>query len=172
MLRMTSKRQRAQVLVDDAPAPGRFSFASVSPTPKSEKMPMQVRQMISSHPDVRGSTADALLRCIEECYSCAQTCTSCADACLGEDMVQQLKQCIRLNLDCADICAATGAMASRRTGSNAEVLRAAIKACMEACRACGEECQKHADMHEHCRICADSCRSCEEACREALPQVH
>ena len=71
--------------------------------------------MISTHPDVQGSTADKLLRCIEDCYSCAQTCIACADACLAESMVEQMRQCIRLNLDCADIGAATGAMASRRT---------------------------------------------------------
>jgi hypothetical protein len=47
---------------------------------------MQVQQMISTHPDARGSTNDALIRCIEECYSCAQTCTSCGDACLAQDM--------------------------------------------------------------------------------------
>lgn len=133
---------------------------------------MQVREMINTHPHVQGSTADALLKCIEECYGCAQTCTSCADACLGEESVAKLTQCIRLNLDCADICAATGAMASRRTGSNVEVLRSTIGACAEACRACGAECDRHSDMHEHCRICAEACRSCEEACKEALAQVH
>lgn len=133
---------------------------------------MQVRDMISTHPDVQGSSVDALLRCIEECYSCAQTCTVCADACLAEEMVAGLRQCIRLNLDCADVCAATGAMASRRTGSNDQVLYAVIQACAEACRACGTECLRHADRHEHCRICAEACERCEGACREALGQVH
>ena len=36
---------------------------------------MQAQEMIATHPDVRGSTNDALIRCIEECYSCAQVCT-------------------------------------------------------------------------------------------------
>ena len=133
---------------------------------------MHVHEMIGSHPDVQGSTADRLLRCVEECYDCAQTCTSCADACLAEPEIDRLKQCIRLNLDCADICAATGAMASRRTGSNIEVLRSVIQACELACRVCGDECRLHADMHEHCRICADACMSCAEACRDALADVH
>jgi hypothetical protein len=132
---------------------------------------MHHREMISSHPDVQGSTADALLRCIEECYSCAQTCTSCADACLAEKMVDQLKQCIRLNLDCADICAATGSMASRRTGSNEQTLRQVIETCAAACRVCGDECEKHAQQHEHCRICAEACRRCEQACNEATKVV-
>lgn len=133
---------------------------------------MHVREMISTHPHVQGNTADNLLKCIEECYACAQACTSCADACLGEDMVKELTHCIRLNLDCADICTAAGAMASRRTGSNIEVLRAAIQACAKACRACGDECAKHAEMHEHCRVCTEACRSCELACTEALSDVH
>jgi hypothetical protein len=62
---------------------------------------MHAQQMIGTHPHVKGNTNDALIRCIEECFDCAQTCTSCADACLGESMVAQLTQCIRLNLDCA-----------------------------------------------------------------------
>ncbi len=84
---------------------------------------MHVQQIISTHPHVRGKTNDALIRCIEECYDCAQSCTACADACLGEQQVHQLTQCIRLDLDCADVCAATGAVASRRAGSNEEVIR-------------------------------------------------
>lgn len=129
---------------------------------------MMARAMIATHPDVKGSTNDALIRCIEECYACAQTCTACADACLAEGMVAELRQCIRLNLDCADICAATGSIATRRTGSNEAVIRLAVQACAEACRLCAEECGRHAAMHQHCRICAESCRRCEAACREAL----
>jgi len=139
---------------------------------KMEEPFMHVKEMISTHPQVQDDTSDSLLHCVEECYACAQTCTSCADACLAEDNVKDLMQCIRRNLDCADICAATGSMASRRTGSNIDVLRAAVHACAEACRVCAEECRKHASRHEHCRICADACRSCEEACRNALPQIH
>ena len=132
---------------------------------------MHVREMISTHPDVQGSTADKLLKFIEEAYDCAQTCTSCADACLAEDMVAELRQCIRLNLDCADMCAVTGAMASRRTGSNVEVLRAVIQACAKACQECGQECERHAEKHEHCRICAESCKRCADACQAALEEV-
>ena len=151
-----------------------YGLASVSlyVEPFAMESEMHVREMISTHPDVQGSAADALIKCIEECYACSQTCTSCADACLAEDMVAELRQCIRLNLDCADICLATGAMASRRTGSNVEVLQATIQACADACRVCAEECARHSEQHDHCRICADSCRSCESACRDALSQVH
>lgn len=137
-----------------------------------EEVLMHVREMISAHPDVKGRISEPLIACIEACHDCAQTCTSCADACIAEQDVAQLRQCIRLNLDCADICDATGALASRRAGSNQEVLRATIETCALACRACAEECEKHAGHHEHCRVCAQECRRCEQACRAAVPTIH
>jgi len=128
---------------------------------------MQAQQMISTHPQVRGQINDALIRCIEECYSCGQICTSCADACLAEDNVNLLTQCIRLNLDCADVCNITGRIATRRTGSDEEMIHRMLHACAAACRLCAEECDKHAGMHEHCRICAEACRQCMSACEAA-----
>ena len=68
-------------------------------------------------------------------------------------------------LSCAT--AATGSVATRRTGSNEEVIRQMLTACEAACRPCGEECERHAGHHEHCRICGEACRRCEKACQEA-----
>ena len=129
---------------------------------------MQAHEIIATHPDVRGSTNDALIRCIEECYSCAQVCTSCADASLAENDVQDLRQSIRLSLDCADICIVTGTVATRRTGWDDEIIRRMLHVCAAACRLCSEECQRHASHHEHCRICAEACRRCMQACQEAI----
>lgn len=128
---------------------------------------MHAQQMISTHPHVHGSTNEALIRCIEECYDCSQACTSCADACLGEEMVQHLTQCIRTCLDCADVCIATGQTATRRTGSNEALIASMLATCEEACRLCAEECERHAQRMEHCRVCGEACRRCERACREA-----
>ncbi|MFN3389835.1 MAG: four-helix bundle copper-binding protein [Allosphingosinicella sp.] len=125
---------------------------------------MQVQQMIAAHPDVQGNTNEALLRCIAECYSCAQ-------ACIAEEGVEKMRQCIRLDLDCADICAAAGAIASRRTGSNEQTIVAVLDACETACRLCAEECERHAGAHDHCRLCAEACRRCERACREAVVSI-
>jgi len=132
---------------------------------------MHAKEMISSHKDVRGSVNDSLIRCIEECFACAQTCIACADSCLAEDAVSELRQCIRLNADCADVCVAAGSLASRRTGSNEAVLKQVLTTCAAACLACGEECTRHASKHEHCRICADECRRCQKACEEAASSI-
>jgi hypothetical protein len=132
---------------------------------------MYTQEIIGAHPDVRGIVNKTLIAAIDEMYACVQACTSCADGCLAEQRVTELRQCIRLNLDCADVCAATATLASRRTGSDEDVLRKMLDACITACRFCGEECRRHASHHEHCRICADVCRTCEAACQQALRSV-
>jgi Domain of Unknown Function (DUF326) len=76
--------------------------------------------------------------------------------------------CIRLCLDCADICTATAGVTSRLTDYDANVTRPLLQACVAICRSCGDECERHARMHEHCRVCAEACRRCERACRELL----
>lgn len=72
-----------------------------------------------------------------------------------------LTRCIRLDLGCADVCAATLRMLSRQTAYDAPANRAQVEAC-------GDECEGHAGMHEHCRVCAEACRRCERACADLL----
>jgi Domain of Unknown Function (DUF326) len=125
--------------------------------------------MLDAYPaDLGQVDRNALAACIDACFACAQVCTACADACLSEDMVADLAKCIRTDLDCADICETTGRVLSRHTGYDANVARAIVQACAAACKACGDECAGHADMHDHCRICADACRQCEQACNQLL----
>ncbi|CAN5684315.1 four-helix bundle copper-binding protein [soil metagenome] len=129
----------------------------------------QASQLLETYPkDLGGVDAEKLAACIEACFECAQACTACADACLSEDMVAELTKCIRTNLDCADVCGATGRVLSRHTGYDAQLTRSVLENCATACKACGDECSQHAEMHEHCRICAESCQRCEQACRELL----
>jgi len=85
--------------------------------------------------------------------------------------VADLVRCIRTDLDCAHICATTGAVPSRRTGFDANLTRAVVEACRLACGTCAEECETHAGMHEHCRICAEACRRCEQACPRLLDSL-
>lgn len=129
-------------------------------------------QMLETYPRDLGNVDRAKLEaCIAACFECGQVCTACADACLSEEMVADLTKCIRTNLDCADICETTGRVLSRHTGYDAHVTRAVLEACIKACSSCGDECQKHASMHEHCRVCAESCRTCEQACKDLLASL-
>ena len=127
--------------------------------------------MLETYPKTVNIDQALLARAIEEALSCFQTCTACADACLSEDMVADLTKCIRSNLDCATTCAATAEVLSRHTGDDANITRAQLQACIAACKACGDECAQHAEMHQHCRVCANACRACEQACNELLSTI-
>jgi hypothetical protein len=87
---------------------------------------------------------------------------------LSEKNVTEMVTCIRLCLDCADLCSATAGVASRQVEYDASVIRPLLEACAVICKSCGDECERHAQMHEHCRVCAGACRRCEQACRELL----
>ena len=128
----------------------------------------RARQMIGAHPAQPVVSAAVLAACIDACYECAQACTACADTCLAEEELPMLVRCIRLNLDCADVCSATGSLLSRQTELEPPVARALVQTCVAACRVCAAECDRHADHMAHCRICAESCRDCERACDELL----
>jgi hypothetical protein len=128
-----------------------------------------VTAMLETHPQATAN--ETLARCIQECLVCAVTCTSCADACLAEAQVQELVRCIGLNLDCADVCDATGRLLTRQTDSEPRLAQSMLEACVQACRACAEECELHAPHHEHCRVCAEACRRCAQACEDLRSSI-
>ena len=132
---------------------------------------MSVQEMIRTHPQQPTVDGELLARCIEECFSCAATCAGCADACLGEESVRELVRCIRLDLDCADVCQATGRVLMRQTAFDPQQARTMLVACAQACRLCAEECEQHGWHHDHCRYCAEECRRCEQACNDMLNAI-
>ncbi|MDP8970757.1 MAG: four-helix bundle copper-binding protein [Actinomycetota bacterium] len=126
-------------------------------------------QMLETYPGSVPAEAGLLAETIAAAFDCAQACSACADACLAEDTVTELRRCIGLDLDCADVCAATGQVLSRQTGYDANLTRAVLQACAQACRSCGDECARHAQRGmAHCSVCADACRRCEDACNRLL----
>jgi hypothetical protein len=124
----------------------------------------RVRQMFQTHPAPASDAGDEAFALVKAAAECTYTCTTCADACLQEDDPAAQRECIRLNLDCAEICSITGKLIARPGPQAQDLLRAQLEACATACRACAAECERHADHMEHCRICAESCRECAEAC--------
>jgi hypothetical protein len=114
---------------------------------------------------------DLLLCCIQECLDCGASCTACADDCLSEEDRADMVRCIRLDLDCADVCGATARILTRQTTPDLRLIRASVEACAVACLVCAEECELHASRHEHCRLCAEMCRRCKQACDDLLPTL-
>ena len=127
-----------------------------------------VRAMFRSHP-AQPAHGDMISRCVDACFNCVETCTACADACLSEDKIERLVACIRLNLDCAAVCGATGSILARANKAGTrQLLEAQLTTCIAFCRGCGGECNRHAEAHKHCRVAAEACLACAQACDEML----
>ncbi len=129
---------------------------------------MHILEIVKSHP---GSTTEAalpLVQCIEACFDCGQTTVACADACLAEPVPGDLARCIRINGETSDIAIVTGRLLSRRLPSNPLIWERQLEACAVAARMCGEECERHAASHDHCRVSAAACRKCETAVNALL----
>lgn len=95
----------------------------------------------------------------QKAFECQKVCNNCFDACLKEDNVKMMAECIRLDRECADICALVATFSSREGKVTSEL----IQLCATICQACGEECEKH--EHDHCQRCAKTCFECAELCR-------
>jgi hypothetical protein len=89
---------------------------------------------------------------------CATYCDLCAAACLRETDVRQMADCIRMTMDCAEVCRVTSAMLARTSDS----INVMCRACAEVCARCAEHCEGF--ELDHCRACAKACRRAQEEC--------
>jgi hypothetical protein len=126
------------------------------------------KQMLRSYPLALVANAEQLEATIDALSDCLQACIADVDADLAEPSVIEMVKCIRLCLDCVAVCTATLGVASRQSSYDASVVKPLLEACVATCKSCGDECERHAPMHEHCRVCADACRRCEQACQKLL----
>ena len=126
-----------------------------------------VRQMLDAYSPSLAVDAGLLAAAIDAAGDCAQACAADTDADLSEPNLAEMVTCIRLCLDCTDICTATAAVLSRPAELDLSATRLLVAACAAICQSCGDECERHAHM-PHCRVCAEACRRCERACRELL----
>lgn len=127
--------------------------------------------MLETYPQSINLDRRKLAATIAALIVCSEACTGCADACLSEGMVAELTKCIRTTWT-----APTSAPPQPEScpGTPATTRTSAVPCstpCVMACKSCGDECARHADAHEHCRICAEACRTCEQACRDLLASM-
>jgi Domain of Unknown Function (DUF326) len=128
------------------------------------------RQLLDSYQGTVNVDVAQLGAAIDAISDCAQACIADTDADLGEQDVTEMVGCIRLCLDCVDVCTATAGVISRAADYDANVARPLLQACVAISKSCGDECERHLHM-QHCRVCAEACRRCEQACRELLDAI-
>lgn len=126
------------------------------------------KQLLDSYPVTLNSDAGTLTATIDALSDCAQACAADADADLAEQNLAEMVKCIRLCMDCVDVCTAITGVISRQTAYDPSITRPLLEACVATCKSCGDECARHAPHYEHCRVCEQACRRCEQACRELL----
>ncbi len=126
------------------------------------------RQIIAS--SARKPPLDSVLLgdALDALNDCIQACIADTDADLSEKDLADMVNCIRLCLHCTDVCVATAGVLSRPAEYDPNVVRPLLESCVAICKSCGDECERHARHHEHCRICEEACRRCESACRKLL----
>lgn len=137
------------------------------PESSSHLMNFTLAMLETSPAHVYASTANVAVA-ITACLESAQACTSCADSSLAEPDVAALRDCIALDLRCADTCLATAWALSRPALLDRELATSQLKSCIRACTTCAEECERHAGHHAHCGICARACRGCSSACQAVV----
>jgi hypothetical protein len=126
------------------------------------------REMLDASPTGVPLDAAAVAAAIDACLTCLQTCTSCADEDLAEEDVDELRACVALCVNCADVCYVTARVLSRPAHWDNIVLEHLLQACVRTCTSSAEECARHAPHHRHCAICEQACRACIEACSALL----
>src|SRR4051794_19312581 len=109
------------------------------------------RQMLDSYPRTVNVDTSVLAAAIDAISDCVQACTADADADadLSEQNLAEMVKCIRLCLDCTDICTGTGSVLSRLAEYDPSATRPLLEACLAICKSCGDECKQHAH-YDHC----------------------
>jgi len=96
------------------------------------------RQMLDACPVTVTVDADLLAATIDAVSDCAQACTADTDADLSEQNLAEMVTCIRLCLDCTDICTATAGVISRLAENDPGTTRLLLQACAAICKSCGD----------------------------------
>lgn len=104
---------------------------------------------------MRDHRYDQLLDVLERCMT---ACESCASENLRSDNRTSMQRSIRLALDCGEFCGFTARFVAR----DSEFKHDLLYQCSKICKACEDECRKHAT--EPALNCAEVCHECHLAC--------
>ena len=111
-----------------------------------------------------GSEMANVQSCIAACPEALRAC----QACVAGDLRDGSIDCIPVNLDCADICAATLNALARGSAHHGDF----CALCAHVCRACAAKCAQHAAMHKHCSECQAACERCAAECDKHAREKH
>src|ERR1700730_8557376 len=94
------------------------------------------RPMLDTYPRTFNVEADLLAAAIDALGGWAQACTADNAADLSEQNVVEMVTCIRLCLDCVDVCTATARVIGRQTEYDPSLTRALLESCLAIFQSC------------------------------------
>ena len=107
-------------------------------------------------------------RCLAALERCQEACGRCADAWLScSPLGSEALRCIRLILDCSDLCAAAADLLPHVQEANPVVLRSHLGACALACDRAVREAERAGSPQA--QDCVETCRRTARICRETIP---
>ena len=111
---------------------------------------------------VGGQMVTPFMECAKACDDCARVCDDCGAHCakLAIEGSKHHQTTMRTCQDCAEVCSAASRIMARQ-GPFSDTI---CIACAQACKRCGDECEKHGANDPVMKRCAEECRRCEKAC--------
>lgn len=109
------------------------------------------------HHSKHGKLVETTLHCMRDGEACLDHCMS-----FFKQGDTSMADCAASVTEMLAMCNAMQKMASydsKHTGQLARV-------CLDVCRACEKQCNKHAKKHEVCAACARSCKDCIRECKK------
>lgn len=98
--------------------------------------------------------------CIRICLECHQICTATVAHVLHNGGNHSETKHLIALLDCAQFCALSADFMSRLSPHHHHI----SKECAEICNACADMCEAHEDPDGQMKRCAEACRRCAESC--------
>lgn len=111
------------------------------------------------HAPANQGLAGAAYTCVNKGEVCLQHCMDYLSK--GDTALAACAQSVREMLV---LCGALAQAASQ----NSKHLKSLAKIALDACKACEDECRKHAKQHATCKDCADACADCAKQCKATL----
>jgi hypothetical protein len=128
---------------------------------------MTTIDLINSAPQTLTVDAALIAEALDAAAACAVVATACASACLSESAAE-MQQCVRDDLDCADLCEVTAKHLARLNRGDKQLTAVAAGHLHRGLRAVRRLVRAARRHHEHCRLCLEACRRCETACQALL----
>lgn len=128
---------------------------------------MQMMKMHTKDMPMMGMDMAMMQECIEACSATEQATTMCADSMMGDAMMMCRSMCMNM----ADMSNTMMRSMMRPAGMEQSSMMAMLTATMMMATACADECMKHADMSDECRMCAEVCRQSAMTCQKMMDSM-